>query len=92
LENETIFKKVSQLKIEIFTKSFFPSKLKEGTAKNEYSDSDQDEMTVDGKTMGGTSPSLNFDNTNTIETNSIMSTSKNRDLTMKLKQIEDILK
>lgn len=76
----------------MFTKFFFPSKFKEGTTKNEYYDSDQDEMTVDGKTMAGTSPSLNFDNTNTIETNSVMSTSKNRDLTIKLKQIEDILK
>lgn len=45
LVNETIFKKVSHLKIEIFTKNFFPNKLKDLGAGNktniDFSDSDE---------------------------------------------------
>ena len=77
----------------MFTKSFFPTKLKEQAMNNYDSDSDLENNTVvEGKTMGGTSHSLTLENTNTIDTNSVMSSSKNRDLTLKLKQIEDILK
>ena len=41
MSNETVFKKVQSLKIEMFTKFFFPVKLKEGgNERFDFSDSD----------------------------------------------------
>ena len=41
LNNDTAFKKIPQLKIEMFTKYFFPKKLKElGKASFDFDDSD----------------------------------------------------
>ncbi|CDW82631.1 px domain containing protein [Stylonychia lemnae] len=99
LVNETIFKKQQQLKIEVFTKNFFPNKLKEPVMNNQngqdFSDSDKsDEEEINNDTsrkpmMAGTKSVQDFTINDSL---SKMSSSKNRDINNKMKHIEDILK
>ena len=88
LKTDTIFKKISHLKGSNFTKYFFPQAMKD--EKNVESDDDEDEdETASAKNNGKMSA---YGETTTIETSSRLSSSKNRDLAVKLREIERILK
>ena len=76
---------MAHLKIEMFTKYFFPNKLKElGGEKFDFSDSDESRSPMDINRQGA-SNSLTLDNNNTMDTTSVVSTTKNKDLTIKIK-------
>jgi len=64
--SETIFRKMPRIPVEIFTKFFYPSKASEMNMNVDLSDSDEEEGKGD---------------VNTIENSSLMSASKNRDIT-----------
>jgi hypothetical protein len=53
---ETIFKKVSQLKIEVFTKNFFPNKLKEPGNNNQKGQDFSDSSQSDDEEINNNSP------------------------------------
>lgn len=83
----------------MFTKYFFPNALKEsGNVNMELSDSDYEDEPANNtynnhsKLAGALNNSVILDNLNTLDSTSVLSSTKNRDLTNKLKEIEGILK
>jgi hypothetical protein len=72
LETDTILKKVPKLNIEMFAKFFFPTKFTETKGNYDFSDdSDEEEMIGSKKEV----------DLNTIDNSSLMSTTRNREIT-----------
>ena len=72
LKQESAFKKYPQLKIEVFTKFFYPNKSQEANVNVNLSDSDEDEQL-------GTSAKKDVD-LKSIDGSSLISASKNREI------------
>ena len=81
MQNDTIFRKIPKLKIEFFTKFFYPGKSLDNNAQGFVdSDSDEapDEQIIGNKTFDGKS----------VDGSSLISTSRNREITGQLRLIE----
>jgi hypothetical protein len=84
------------MKIEVFTKNFFPTKFRDEQGKKgnyDFSDSDNSDREIEPKSKSpfGRRDTQSINEYTMGDNSSVMSVSKNREINNKIKEIEDAL-